>query len=598
MIPNALMLIVKQSKMGFRKLSSVIEMTGSLFTLNRSASNLSKNEDSHGFAPDSITMDSILVEKCHLLRECFGEDANILDDAVLGDYLVIQGTSAWLNVLQEAANELSEEESEELRQDMQLLFFSVVNSALKACVTVELVDTLDETLDFIETHDFTKELFSHDFKRNHEAILRASMLNKFDLTELLYKHGFRASSALSYDYHIGKSGGSSTLDVISELDHFQAMTSTAYLMAEAKHKQLDPVRRAFNHLKTSKNLINNMTSFSNTLQNIAERLEEFTLHMLDLCNNKDQVKLFLEQNDDIDGIIIEHGSKMPRIFQALDLRHKDFVTHDNCQRVVREEFYDEQYDKFKDSSVFLRVWHGLVQVIMLPFYVLLHVVCKFKCCQRSSSNQAEHMSENNKTTFIQWFSKGLKIPVNRLIFAIACYILFLLWIMLTMLNPLDKPDERDLSPYDVLAFIWCLGYILSDLMYIFQLSKSVKNNGHPWYEDLYPRIRKGLSNGFLVYRFFSHILFFSGLVVEGLGYWFDEKLEDCPVDDPKSYPNDGLVKSGICLQGIGVTLIITHIFHILRLHLTVGSLYVAIRRCISILRTFVQSYFVQVPPFL
>ena len=45
-----------------------------------------------------------------------------------------------------------------------------------------------------------------------------------------------------------------------------------------------------------------------------------------------QVELFLDQDDDIEGV--SRGSTvLRRIDQALQLNHKDFVTHDSCQQV-------------------------------------------------------------------------------------------------------------------------------------------------------------------------------------------------------------------------------------------------------------------------
>lgn len=39
-----------------------------------------------------------------------------------------------------------------------------------------------------------------------------------------------------------------------------------------------------------------------------------------------------------------------RIYQGLQLHHEEFVTHDNCQQVIRERFYEQDYDQLKVST--------------------------------------------------------------------------------------------------------------------------------------------------------------------------------------------------------------------------------------------------------
>jgi len=47
---------------------------------------------------------------------------------------------------------------------------------------------------------------------------------------------------------------------------------------------------------------------------------------------------------------------------------------------------------------------------------------------------------------------------------------------------------------------------------------------------------------------------------------------------------------GIALQGIGVTMIVSCLLHLFRLSWTLGSVYVAMRRCISRVASFLITY--------
>lgn len=50
------------------------------------------------------------------------------------------------------------------------------------------------------------------------------------------------------------------------------------------------------------------------------------------------------------------------------------------------------------------------------------------------------------------------------------------------------------------------------------------------------------------------------------------------------------MKVGICLQGVGVVMIVTHALQLFRLHPRVGSVYVGLALCISEVFSFVMTY--------
>ncbi len=75
--------------------------------------------------------------------------------------------------------------------------------------------------------------------------------------------------------------------------------------------------------------------------------------------------------------------------------------------------------------------------------------------------------------YSKW-SGYLDVPMNRLATQTVCYFLFLVWILLTMINPSDDPDKVDWNVYDILAFVWTLGYIISDVQMMHQLTESLR----------------------------------------------------------------------------------------------------------------------------
>ncbi len=218
-------------------------------------------------------------------------------------------------------------------------------------------------------------------------MVRACKRNDIEQVRLMYEHGFAIACILAYDFQdefkdIKEEGGAdwSHRDVMVELDLFEAMTKPAYMLAvayvkvgqqhvrvqfvfrqrkrvhDSSFQNRDPVRIAFNHLQTCSELSQTVKAFTNKLDQIVATLRHFTLKMLGLCGDKEQVVVgehelfmhkssvkvphqieeFLDQDDDINGLSIKGNSIMPRVYQALQLDHVDFVTHDSSQQVTRK----------------------------------------------------------------------------------------------------------------------------------------------------------------------------------------------------------------------------------------------------------------------
>lgn len=51
-----------------------------------------------------------------------------------------------------------------------------------------------------------------------------------------------------------------------------------------------------------------------------------------------------------------------------------------------------------------------------------------------------------------------------------------------------------------------------------------------------------------------------------------------------------LIMVGICLEGVGVVMIFTHVLQYFRLDPTIGAVYVAIRKCITTVTSFIITY--------
>ena len=98
----------------------------------------------------------------------------------------------------------------------------------------------------------------------------------------------------------------------------------------------------------------------------------------------------------------------------------------------------------------------------------------------------------------------------------------------------------EIDLFDLLAGIWALGYIFSDLDMMVRQSMNVKlKKGADSWEIGMARFKKFFSNGFLIYKFLCHFLYFLGLIVEYVGYYYQGHHvkyyydSDCTALDPE-----------------------------------------------------------------
>ena len=62
------------------------------------------------------------------------------------------------------------------------------------------------------------------------------------------------------------------------------------------------------------------------------------------------------------------------------------------------------------------------------------------------------------------------------------------------------------------------------------------------------------------------------------------------MDELASEEEYNLIMVGICLEGIGVVMIFTHVLQYFRLDPTIGAVYVAISKCITTVTSFIITY--------
>ena len=371
-----------------------------------------------------------------------------------------------------------------------------------------------------------------------------------------------------------------------ELTFLGAMASPAYLLAEyhCEPDFRDPIKRAFELIKVCRLLKKSVKSVSVRFKTINASLKEFAIKMLELCQGTREAKLFLNQVDDPDDIDITRTMLPPRINFALKLHFKNFVLHDYCQQFANDVFYGKNMYSINNSGFLFHFKRGLMSILLLPLASLCHSFSKFGAC-------------------CPWdLEKSLQLPINRMYNYSAAYLFFVSMVILNLVNPDDEKWKLEWNWYNFVGLPLGIGFLIFDLEQMSILASSVKISVQMnKMEAAYAKLCGFFGNGYFTYRFLGHTLYLTGITMEHLGYIIQEHFghdyftnlklnvthlilpymvddNESHMDDYEShYVNYHPVRIGICLQGIALLIVMTHLLQYLCLHPVCGIVYVGLR---------------------
>ena len=124
----------------------------------------------------------------------------------------------------------------------------------------------------------------------------------------------------------------------------------------------DPITTCFDIAEKCSKLSNRVPEFREECNEIAENAIRLSVDVLDQCSNTAEVNVLLLEQSGLskifNGTLLYNDDryqrlKYPRIYAALFLRHKEFVSHMYCQQTLRQEWYGGV--KWKGQSILYRV---------------------------------------------------------------------------------------------------------------------------------------------------------------------------------------------------------------------------------------------------
>ena len=517
-----------------------------------------------------------------------------------------------------------------------------LHNLLFSCVEEDLHDHLEVTIKWIDDvekafpQEFKNEITS--FKKNNKAMLRACKKNRLSMVSALKRAGFGIETQLLKKESMMNMDDK---DLMLELSRLEAMAKPAYLISHFLHDNtMDPIVEVLRTINGCSKIAGRRLSMINKIEEIRTSAKDFLLKIFDLCENSGEIKTFLNKDDDLGGISLKGTMLLPRINQAMQLHFKEFVNHDYCQQEARRLFYRDTSFKNRTDGHFVLLERVCLQALKTPFVCFGHTLAKLQyiaSCTEEDPNRvngyrtALHFDDvNSKKNY-----KNFDVPVNRMVSHAAAYILFVVLIIISLENPSDTPGILDFNwSYNFTSLIMAVGFIMKDIedMYLLALSvnadKSLSRSTSRTSEssgttpmcftNKIEFARKTMKkcwgffgNSFHNFKFLGHFLFLLGALVQGLGYNFDPhyvssqntsaglnvtEKENTTVrhkvldDDASSYEGFHLVKVGICLQGIAILIVMTHLLQFFRLHPALSVFYGEGIKCAKIVGSFFITY--------
>ena len=123
----------------------------------------------------------------------------------------------------------------------------------------------------------------------------------------------------------------------------------------------DPITVCFDIAEKCSRFSNRIPEFGEECNEIGKNAIQLSVDVLDQCSNTEELKVLLSEQSGFakifNGKLVSTDDririKYPRIYAALYLNHKEFVSHMYCQQTLRQEWYGGV--KWKGQSILYRV---------------------------------------------------------------------------------------------------------------------------------------------------------------------------------------------------------------------------------------------------
>ncbi|XP_014670322.1 PREDICTED: short transient receptor potential channel 4-like [Priapulus caudatus] len=302
---------------------------------------------------------------------------------------------------------------------------------------------LDKIAENDPTLEFQGYLNSAEFSSGMTPLILAAQHEHYDIIKLLLDRGHKISPPHRPDCLCKKQcryskKKESLTNSLRRINTFRALASSAYI----SQCSYDPILTAFQLSHELQQCAEIEKEFTLEYLSLADRLQHFSVSLLDLCRTTDEVKLVLRQT--ADGTT--SASKFPRLTFAIDTKQKDFLAHPNCQQVLYANWMGEWGD-WKAMSFARKTLRVVPQVMLMPVFTFLFWVAP-------------------KSKLVRWWQS----PISKFINSTVMYIVFLLLLFAeTQLYKNFHTRGPPNTGFEWPIMIWVMGFLWEDSKHLYRV---------------------------------------------------------------------------------------------------------------------------------
>ncbi|KAG8178568.1 hypothetical protein JTE90_004496 [Oedothorax gibbosus] len=221
--------------------------------------------------------------------------------------------------------------------------------------------------------------------------------------------------------------GETLTESMSRMNIYRTLASPTYIIL-THH---DPILAAFQLSYELDKLSCELPENQKEYKELSRQCSHFAADLLDECRTTEEVKTLLSQKS---GCPDERPQKINRFVTAVHYGQKEFVTHPNCQQVLRS-IWVEGLPWYSWTSK-ARLIHVLKQSLLMPIICVSYSIAP-------------------KAKMIQ----AMNIPINRFIYFTASYCMFLFLLLMTLICDRFGDSIKALTT-EAFVGLWILGFFL------------------------------------------------------------------------------------------------------------------------------------------
>ncbi|ELU14127.1 hypothetical protein CAPTEDRAFT_121306, partial [Capitella teleta] len=215
-----------------------------------------------------------------------------------------------------------------------------------------------------------------EFDSDSTPIMMAALDNNYEMVKALMDLGMsipkpHPPTCFCTEECHDKIFGESLDDAKDRLRAYKAYTSPAYILLAFD----DPILAIFNVSNELHDCAEMEKEFRSEYEDLADRVSEVAVRLLEYCNDTDEVYLLLKRKTAPDDPMAEQlkAKVFCRFAMAIECKQRKFVVHPNCQQVIRGAWL-EGSQAWRTKSAFAKCCHLLGRIFFMPIFAVLFLV--------------------------------------------------------------------------------------------------------------------------------------------------------------------------------------------------------------------------------